>query len=198
MEPCCVVIQNTASDVSLSQEGCSTISNLCVLQIVVLQERSEGLEDISSVSSQANSTSSSIDPDTFLGPEFSSTTPLLPTFKIVGDNIDKEVKPRNMRSDYQAWSLHYFHFYAVKDRVNLDNCEDKPSAPDISSVDLEVLLPSDNDESTIRRNMGIFIACTLKKHIPFFPEYGKGVERHIRHRFTEEMSQESIVVSTLS
>ena len=47
MEPCCVVIQNTASDVSLSQEGCSTISNLCVLQILVLQERSESSEDIS-------------------------------------------------------------------------------------------------------------------------------------------------------
>ena len=166
--------------------------------MVVLQERSESSEDISSVSSQTNSPSSSIDPDVFLGPEFSSTTPLLPTFKIVGDNIDKEVRPRNMRSDYQARSLHYFHSYAVKDRINLDNCEDQPSAPDISSIDLEVLLPSDDDESTIRRNMGILIAHTLKKHIPFYAEYGKRVERHIRHRFTEKMSQESTVVSILS
>ena len=89
------------------------------------------LKDISSVSSQTNSPLSSIDPDVFLGPEFSSTTPLLPTFKIVGDNIDKEVRPKNMRSDYQARSLHYFHSYAVKDRVNLDNFEDQhqTSAP---------------------------------------------------------------------
>ena len=38
-------------------------------------------------------------------------------FKIVGDNIDKTVRPRHMRSDRQAESLHYFHSYAVKDRV---------------------------------------------------------------------------------
>ena len=99
-----------------------------------------------------------------LGPEFSSTTPLLPTFVIVGDNTEKEAKPRNIRSDYQAQSLHYFNFYTVKDCVTLDNCEDQPSAPDISSIDLDVLLPSDNDESTIRRNMGILIVGTLKKH----------------------------------
>lgn len=39
----------------------------------------------------------------------------LNTFKLVGDNIDKEVQPREMHSDYQSRSLHYFHTYAVKD-----------------------------------------------------------------------------------
>ena len=40
-------------------------------------------------------------------------------FKIVGDNVDKNVKPRFMHIHSQTRSLHYFHAYAVKDHLNL-------------------------------------------------------------------------------
>ena len=37
----------------------------------------------------------------------------LPLYTIVGDNIDKTVKPRYMRAESQGNnSLHYFHFFA--------------------------------------------------------------------------------------
>ena len=41
----------------------------------------------------------------------------LKTYKIIGDNLDKNVKPsaRDMRSDHQTRSLHYYHAYAVRD-----------------------------------------------------------------------------------
>ena len=34
-------------------------------------------------------------------------------FKIVGDNLDKTIKPRDMRSNHQSQSLHYFNLYAA-------------------------------------------------------------------------------------
>ena len=164
---------------------------------VTLQEGCWSTES-SELSSVQDSPPSSIDLDSFLGPESASTVlSVLPTFKIVGDNIDKEIKPRNMRSDYQARSLHYFHLYALRDRVNLDNCEDQPSAPVMSNIDLDLLFPCESDERTLRKNMGIIVARILKKHIPFFAKYGKGIERHIRHTFTEEMSKKSAVVSVI-
>jgi hypothetical protein len=46
-------------------------------------------------------------------------------------------------------------------------------------------------------NMCVLIARTLMKHIPYFSEYGKGVEKHIRHQFYEEMSRKSEVVCDL-
>lgn len=49
-------------------------------------------------------------------------------FKIVGDNLDKTVKPRHMRSDHQNVSLHYFHSIAVKDRIDFSNLPDTPPA----------------------------------------------------------------------
>ena len=139
--------------------------------------------------------SSSIDLETFLGPNMPKPTGTLTTFKIVGDNIDKEIKPRHMRSDYQARSLHYFHSYAVRDRLNLDSYDDSPSAPDPSLVNLELLLPSPDDNREIRHNMAILIARVLKKHMPFFSTYGNGLEGHITHEFSEGMGQRSEVVS---
>ena len=146
-------------------------------------------EEIPESSSTATSPTSSIDLDTFLGPECPKPPGVLTTFKIVGDNIDKDIKPRHMRSDYQTRSLHYFHSYAVRDCLNLDSYDDSASAPDQS---LELLLPSPDDKQVIRHNMAILIARTLKKYIS---TYGKELERHITHEFSDEMAQKSVVVS---
>ncbi len=39
-------------------------------------------------------------------------------FKIVGNNIDKNIRPSLQRLTHQTKSLRFFHSYAVKDRVN--------------------------------------------------------------------------------
>lgn len=110
-------------------------------------------------------------------------------FKIVGDNIDKDVKPRDMRVDYSTRSLHYFHAYAVQDRLDLTGYSDEPRNPDMSSIQVESVLPSLTDEEALRSNMSILIARILKKHLPFFVKFGAGVQRHILHHFYLEMSQ---------
>ena len=43
------------------------------------------------------------------------------SFKLVGDNIDKNVKARYLRSDHGNSSLHYFHSFAVKDRIDFSH-----------------------------------------------------------------------------
>lgn len=40
-------------------------------------------------------------------------------FELVGDNLNKNIKPRDMQSDHQTESLHFFNTLAVRDRVNL-------------------------------------------------------------------------------
>ena len=47
-------------------------------------------------------------------------------FKIVGDNFDKNFSQTYQRIDYQTVSRHYFHMYAVKDRVDLSELSDIP------------------------------------------------------------------------
>ena len=126
---------------------------------------------------------------------FAPTTASLPTLKLVGDNLDKDIKPRDMREDNQTQSLHYFHVYGVRDRIDLTNYDDQQPIPDISSICIDKLLPSKEDELALCANFCILIAQVLKKHMPFFKEFGNGLERHIRHEYYEEMSSKSNVVS---
>lgn len=118
-----------------------------------------------------------------------------PGFKIVGDNIDKHVKPREMRVDAQSKSLHYFNFYAAKSRVDMSKLEDQPCLPDFASFDPEKLLPTKQDHEVILSNFKVHITRVLRKYFPFFKEFASGVKKHIKHKYYKEMSQQSQVVS---
>lgn len=140
--------------------------------------------------------SSAVDIDEFLGPLESSSSTRLPTYKLVGDNIDKNVRPREMRSDNQTRSLHYFHTYALRDRLDLSDVSNKAPATDIAHMQVEALLPSASDKATMIKHFSILIARVLSKYIPYFEKL-KCLERHIRHEFSNQMSKKSEVVSSI-
>ena len=123
----------------------------------------------------------------------------LKTYKIIGDNLDKNVKPsaRDMRSDHQTRSLHYYHAYAVRDRIDLTNFEDSPSLPNLKDIDVQEILPSATDKNEIHSNFSFLVARVLKKHMAFFKKFGKGTVKRLRHEYSCEMGQKSEVVSTL-
>lgn len=105
------------------------------------------------------------------------------------------MKPREMRSDHQKRSLHYFHTYAVKDRVDLNKVSDQKVQPDLGSIQLTELLPTGNDEEMLQRNFTILICRVLVKHMQYFAPFTKAIDRHIQHDFSKQMSQKSEVVS---
>ncbi len=80
------------------------------------------------------------------------------TYKIVMDNIDKNIKPNDMRMDHQTRSLHYVHKYAVRDRIDFSSFEDNTCHPNVSAIQLSRLLPSSEDDLCIRQNMCILVA----------------------------------------
>ena len=43
------------------------------------------------------------------------------SYKIVGDNIDKNIRASFQRIDHQTKSIHYFHTFAAKDRIDFSN-----------------------------------------------------------------------------
>jgi L1 cell adhesion molecule like protein len=69
-------------------------------------------------------------------------------FKVVGDNIDKNIRPSFQCSERQTKSLHYFHSFAIKDRVDLHNCSD--DAPQNTPIDSSTLLPLFDDIAQFR------------------------------------------------
>jgi len=45
-------------------------------------------------------------------------------FKLVGDNIDKNYRRSFHHIDKNTTSIHYFHHYAVRDRIDLSGCSE--------------------------------------------------------------------------
>lgn len=150
-----------------------------------------------SVSSMTTSSSMPISPETDIDTNQSTIAKLtvkIPTFKIVGDNIDKSIRPREETSDNHLQSLHYFHSYAVLDRCDMSALEDDPSAFHANIADVSCVLPTDDDNATLRHNLTIIVARILREHLLFFKDNVSSISRHILHSHSKEMSQKSVVV----
>ena len=119
--------------------------------------------------------------------------------KIIGDNIDKHVKPRDMRLDHQSQSVNYFHAYAVRDRINLTSFSSAYSdQAQFCNADVKGLLPSTDDWENVLDNLCILIACCLQKNMPVLKQLTKkSLEKHIKHEYYDEMSKKSKVASII-
>ena len=124
-----------------------------------------------------------------------TTTVGLPTYKLVGDNLDKFIKPRHIRIDYQSRSLHYFHFFAVRDRVDVSSLDDEPVLPDLSKIDVTTVLPSLTDKSDIKKLFAFHIIRILKEYMPYIATYAQGCKSYVPHKYSVAMSKKSEVVS---
>jgi len=67
-------------------------------------------------------------------------------YKLVGDNVDKNIKPSFQRVDRRTQSLHYFNVYAVQDRIDFSMYSNEPRH---TAVIPSSLMPSDEDVSAV-------------------------------------------------
>ena len=77
-------------------------------------------------------------------------------YKIVGDNIDKNIRRSHQRIDRTTQSLHYFHMFAVKDRLDFSHLSDH--RPTQVEIDVQVLLPGATDLAAIKKDFEILIS----------------------------------------
>ena len=63
-------------------------------------------------------------------------------FKLIGDNIDKNIYQSFQRLNYGTKSLHYFHPFALLDRVDFSGLSDEPPKDDIEILCYQHLMKS--------------------------------------------------------
>ena len=97
-------------------------------------------------------------------------------YKIVFDNIDKNVAPRFMRNEHQTRSLHYVHSYAVKDRLDFSNLSSqRPTNFNVFGV-----IPDVEDYKYLKSDFAVLIKRIIVEYIPFFHEDYEGLPlKHI-------------------
>lgn len=79
-------------------------------------------------------------------------------FKIVGDNVDKNVRPSFQRQEHQTRSLHHFHAYAVRDRVSCSSLSDNPKAePSPTSINVDIFLMTPQEWDHFKEDCSILI-----------------------------------------
>ena len=77
-------------------------------------------------------------------------------YKIVGDNIDKNVRASYQRLDRTTLSFHHFHAYAVLDRVDFSGLSDV--IPPQAEVDSLICLPSKDYITLLKRDVSTLIS----------------------------------------
>lgn len=120
-------------------------------------------------------------------------------FRLCGDNIDKNISRRYLRSDRRNQSVHYFHAYAVENRIDVSKLSDV-SIPmsEVTTHDYvpNSILPRHGDDTIIKENIAILISRILYERLSFFNFSFDGViQWHIKHKYSAEMSCKSVVVS---
>ena len=167
----------------------STPSNLTVLSQYLTPELS---------SANAISPVRTLESTTATAPSTSSTTtvPQWHGFKIVGDNLDRNITPRYQRLDSQTRSLHFFNSLALLDRCNFSTLSDSVKPIQQSDIDITLFLPNEHDLMEITRNFAIIIGRIIHKYVPFFSKIpGLSIE-HIVHEHYTEMSRKSEMVNS--
>ena len=123
-------------------------------------------------------------------------------YRIVGDNIDKNIQRRHLRLDRRNQSVHHFHAYAVENRIDVSEYSDKTTK--ISEVtDIEYaaasVLPKCIDDIIMKDNIAVLVSRILFKYLDIFNVSFDGlIEWHIEHKHYSEMSSKSTVVSSLN
>lgn len=76
-------------------------------------------------------------------------------FKLVGDNVDKNFHSSFHRIHMKATSIHYFHFYAVRDRID---CSSLSDAPRSDPIDVTRLLVNLTDVAQLNNDAIVLIS----------------------------------------
>ncbi|KAL5510576.1 hypothetical protein EMCRGX_G006142 [Ephydatia muelleri] len=115
-------------------------------------------------------------------------------FRLVGDNVDKNVKPRDMRLNSQTTSLHYFHTYAVKDRICFSHLSTDPIEIVQDSINFEMFYPTVGDNTQLVSNLETLVARMFVQRIPGLQSLSAEATPHIKHLYSKQMALKSEVV----
>lgn len=114
-------------------------------------------------------------------------------FKIIGDNIDRTVRPQHQTSDSPTQSLHYFNSYAVQDCI-VSSYSDTTPTINLETVSMDSLLPTEDDLRELQLCFAIHNARVLTRHLCSLSAFAD-VATHIKHKYSTEMAKKSNVVS---
>ena len=113
--------------------------------------------------------------------------PKYPSYQIVGDNLDLDVRVRHMDSDNKNKSFHWFNLVAFKDRITGCHLPDVHNKT-LDDVPVSIFLPSENDIQNLRQDFSALWSRVIVRNLKAFAFLRNAVIYHIPHVYSELMS----------
>ena len=113
--------------------------------------------------------------------------------KFVGDNVDKKVGVRDLRSDHRGEMVHVYSMLVVKCRVPSTGLAMTGCMGDLTSCSSSSFLPTKDELQAIRGNLVILVSRVLCKYMRGLKTLSPAVPNHILHKNSKEMALKSDV-----
>ncbi|XP_069103689.1 LOW QUALITY PROTEIN: uncharacterized protein [Argopecten irradians] len=110
------------------------------------------------------------------------------------DNLDFNIKVREMTQDHQNVSRHFTQMMALVDRVNSGSLTDDQPVGDLLEIENSEFLPTAEDNYTLRKDMIQVVSNILIEHLPSFKVFKDIYPSHFKHEHSAEMAKKSIVI----
>ena len=118
------------------------------------------------------------------------------SYQIVGDNVDMHQRATHHSMERTDRDHHWFHLYAVQDRISGQSLPDDAPTADIATLPLQTFLPSADECHQLRKEFGILISRVLVRELSFFSQFKDHVPEHIQHQHSADTSNKSEIVRT--
>ncbi len=118
-----------------------------------------------------------------------------PSYQIIGDNVDLHQRPTHRSMDRKDRDHHWFHLYAVGDRVTGQDLSNDAPIAGIAKLPLQTFLPSLEECRQLRQEFGILISRVIVEKMAYFAPLKPIVPVHIQHAHAAEMKKKSELVS---
>lgn len=115
-------------------------------------------------------------------------------FKFWGDNVDKQQRVRDLRSDHQGKMLHMFSILVGQSRTPGPQLSFTGQCSRLEDASTEYFLPSSADVIAVKENLVILVGRVLTEYFHSLTPFSKVVPKHILHKYSAEMNKKSNVV----
>lgn len=115
-------------------------------------------------------------------------------FKFWGDNVDKQRRVRDLRSDNQGEMLHMFSLLVGRSRTPAPELRFTGQLSQLTETEESFFLPTGTDILAVKKNLVVLVGRILTQYFPGLATLSKIVPKHIQHQYSSKMCQKSEVV----
>lgn len=119
-----------------------------------------------------------------------------PGYRLVGDNVDLLIKPRQTTIGSGNQDIHYYNMMAVKNRISGNHLDDAAPIGNIETTPWSVYIPTIDDNKAIRTEFRYLVTRVIAEYIPQMSWLNDYIPPFLSHKYSQIAKEKTEVVCT--